>query len=1174
MKYYFDLYIRPAGDYLEALPWQEDGSLDGFRHIDLLDAGAKFSLDGLPRELGDGTELTDGEAAALEAGSLWVTKDAWEELRDEIHNQKCDILLYDHRVEVIVALIYGMQVNVSMLLVSGDSALITLKGTRNMANEGAERIIVIQEDKPAVGEIELSGSLTVFETEEGTPSEAQSYGVKGIDLEEEIRVEAPSGFEVSDDGSNWTDLMKLAADFDGLMYVRMTGAVAGSFLGQIKHSSAGAVTRNLAVIGTVQAEEEPGEPELDFEFFEVIEGAGALVTPNYATWIDLLDAAFDGYQYGTVVKTDSIGKCRIDEETEIDIAAYSITPANYTRTLAITSMIHGDERWGGAGVILLMQKLADPTETSPIIQMLRGYRIFFVPRINMINGYHNYNGVQMNVNYDNNWAPSSISGSAPESEPEVQAVVAWLKSIDKIDFHFDIHNFMYIEEDNFVYRPWLNMNCPYWDDVVELMEILRDKYAVGTDCIPPPPGGGPTCRNYVAEILCVPSATVEIARGWFDTDDETTTRCFEQILNYCLLYSKWLDKEPVSDWYSARLCPALGSRSFGNFDPDTLTPYSAVMDDQDVDAIDTAHNDAIKVYDYDSTDVMAVVRGNSGNPAKRFCVVGTASNGSDYLIIHKAIMELDKYSDKAALSSLLRDCEIVFIPSANPEVMPTHNWSNTSSLAHVIALHNYLDAENFDFVLSITGAVKDGKITVTGNSFIEYLINNPVVEHGYVLPCELFADMPDAGATIYMNNTVSLENYSHKEESHGDHRYASLMPNYVGVILNTVAGMAAEQSVTERVATPILTPNGASFASEQEVSIACATAGASIYYTLDGSEPNESSTLYTAPFTINTNTMLRAKAYAPEYLPSLVKTANYLFAAVDPIVAGYLDRMNETSASSGYDIVVQDEVKLDKLYKLIKTAVSDCDESMLLFVDTYGGFHVRSADSLVACWFNVMIDVDAETKVGDMYTTVNGSTQPMLVDSDESGCLKLEFRGNISTPKLRAVSIAGMNRGAGSVTVCAWVRSHYTDANRSVFFSNAASYNAKTGGYGIFAAGQDDPRGGLFYGMVSDGVNKKVMTNGRYIMPIVSEKQPYAPWTFLAMTYAADSGTVKAYLQAVITRISEDTDFIGENIDSATSLVATSINADIASGMVFTRALSDAEIMALFNVTKSKYGIL
>jgi hypothetical protein len=103
VKYYFDLYIRPAGDYLEALPWQEDGSLDGFRHIDLLDAGAKFSLEGLPHELGDGTELTDGEAATLEAGSLWVAKDAWEDLRDEVHNQKCDILLYDHRVEVIVA---------------------------------------------------------------------------------------------------------------------------------------------------------------------------------------------------------------------------------------------------------------------------------------------------------------------------------------------------------------------------------------------------------------------------------------------------------------------------------------------------------------------------------------------------------------------------------------------------------------------------------------------------------------------------------------------------------------------------------------------------------------------------------------------------------------------------------------------------------------------------------------------------------------------------------------------------------------------------------------------------------------------------------------------------------------------------------------------------------------
>ena len=62
------------------------------------------------------------------------------------------------------------------------------------------------------------------------------------------------------------------------------------------------------------------------------------------------------------------------------------------------------------------------------------------------------------------------------------------------------------------------------------------------------------------------------------------------------------------------------------------------------------------------------------------------------------------------------------------------------------------------------------------------------------------------------------------------------------------------------VATPVIsgvTP----FVRRTEVSITCETAGASLYYTTDGSDPTTSSTLYTAPFTINETTTVKAIAY-------------------------------------------------------------------------------------------------------------------------------------------------------------------------------------------------------------------------------------------------------------------------------------------------------------------------
>ncbi|MHC4214682.1 MAG: lamin tail domain-containing protein, partial [Planctomycetota bacterium] len=63
------------------------------------------------------------------------------------------------------------------------------------------------------------------------------------------------------------------------------------------------------------------------------------------------------------------------------------------------------------------------------------------------------------------------------------------------------------------------------------------------------------------------------------------------------------------------------------------------------------------------------------------------------------------------------------------------------------------------------------------------------------------------------------------------------------------------------------------------LSITCETPDVNIYYTIDGSEPNESVGLsYTGPITdINQTTVLRAAAYKPGHLPSNVDTQTYIF---------------------------------------------------------------------------------------------------------------------------------------------------------------------------------------------------------------------------------------------------------------------------------------------------------
>lgn len=65
-----------------------------------------------------------------------------------------------------------------------------------------------------------------------------------------------------------------------------------------------------------------------------------------------------------------------------------------------------------------------------------------------------------------------------------------------------------------------------------------------------------------------------------------------------------------------------------------------------------------------------------------------------------------------------------------------------------------------------------------------------------------------------------------------------------------------------KCATPVITPaDGSSFVSaSQEVMITCATDGAKIYYTTDGTTPSSSSTEYTAAFNISSTTTVKAVA--------------------------------------------------------------------------------------------------------------------------------------------------------------------------------------------------------------------------------------------------------------------------------------------------------------------------
>ncbi len=80
---------------------------------------------------------------------------------------------------------------------------------------------------------------------------------------------------------------------------------------------------------------------------------------------------------------------------------------------------------------------------------------------------------------------------------------------------------------------------------------------------------------------------------------------------------------------------------------------------------------------------------------------------------------------------------------------------------------------------------------------------------------------------------------------------------------------------TPTCATPTFSPAAGTYSQAKSVTIDCATSGAAIHYTLDGSDPTESSPTYSTAINISQTTTVKAMATATGYNNSAIASATY-----------------------------------------------------------------------------------------------------------------------------------------------------------------------------------------------------------------------------------------------------------------------------------------------------------
>ncbi len=96
--------------------------------------------------------------------------------------------------------------------------------------------------------------------------------------------------------------------------------------------------------------------------------------------------------------------------------------------------------------------------------------------------------------------------------------------------------------------------------------------------------------------------------------------------------------------------------------------------------------------------------------------------------------------------------------------------------------------------------------------------------------------------------------------------------------LATFSGRVDEFTATPPagLAQPAIIPNSGTFSTSVTVTITNATAGATMYYTTDGSTPTTSSMLYTGPFVITNSTVIRAYGTKAGFVDSLGRRGDAL----------------------------------------------------------------------------------------------------------------------------------------------------------------------------------------------------------------------------------------------------------------------------------------------------------
>ena len=252
--------------------------------------------------------------------------------------------------------------------------------------------------------------------------------------------------------------------------------------------------------------------------------------------------------------------------------------------------------------------------------------------------------------------------------------------------------------------------------------------------------------------------------------------------------------------------------------------------------------------------------------------------------------DLSAYGGQGYVAIRHFNCTDMFLLSVDDITIEEPAWTTTTSNTTSVTLNNL--TPNTEYVVQVQGNCGNGDLSqwsqtvnfttsnvATYNVSAGTISNGDItfsIDGGYNWSNSLSGVMagetvvisvePDQGFTLQGAPTVTPASGTAPTVTGSGNLYSFEMPAS-DVTVNATFNCTTPADPTFSVA-------GGTYTSAQNVTISCATAGATIYYTTDGSTPTNGSTPYTGAITINSTTTLKAIAYIGT-CTSNVTTATY-----------------------------------------------------------------------------------------------------------------------------------------------------------------------------------------------------------------------------------------------------------------------------------------------------------